>query len=823
MRTRTTLLAMAFAITAVHGSGPINGHAPSPETMRDKVNASSTAIGSSGFEENKGQVRTTSGDAAPFVRYRLSQGDASIFLLENGIAYQFNRMHFPEGYHELEGHTSYHPEKQELLDSLRQEVHLETYRMDMLPEGANPSPRITTEGRSSDYTNYYTHDVLDVRTYSKVTYHDVWPGIDWVVYTTKKGMKYDFVVHPGADPARIRLRFKDHEELYVDGSGRLVHGNRMGRFTEERPVSYQNGKQVGTRFLVDGNMLRFDMDKYDKTKVLTIDPDRVWGTFYGGSNTDQGDNCALDGNGNIYLSGGSYSTGNIATTGGHQTVVGGGADAYLAKFNAGTGQRIWATYYGGSANDWGFYCAVDGGGNVYLSGRTHGSANLATSGAHQPAYGGGDSDAFLVKFNSNGQRQWGTYFGGSGADGGAGLSIDENENVYCIGWTNSIGLSGAISPNVVHQSEYGGVSDGFVVKFDPAGLRQWSTYYGGTGWEQGLGCAATGAYVYLAGATQSTSSIAGAISPFTPHQSTYGGGNSNGGDAFLVKFNGNGERIWGTYYGGSVADGTNGAFAVAGNGNVFLHGWTDSSNGIATAGSHQPAYGLGTDAFLVKFNTDGVREWGTYYGGLGWENGVASAITPNGDVYMTGFTESFNGIHLDGYDSSLGGDRDAFIVKFDGAGGRIWGSYYGGNGSEEARYGVKVDVDGSVYFIGNTNSPDNAVASIGAHQSAFGGGSDAFLVKFEGGPVGIGELAANIAFQTHPNPTSGLVSITFAEQVHPRSLSVFDATGRIVLEQSVTSKKGTITCDLSAQERGVYLVHVMFRDGTKAVERVVKE
>ncbi|MEO8588689.1 MAG: hypothetical protein ABI432_04920, partial [Flavobacteriales bacterium] len=283
-----------------------------------------------GFEENKGQVRTTDGDAAPFVRYRLSQGNTQLFLLESGIAYQFSRMHYPEGYAELVADAQHDREKQEKLDALHEQVRLETYRMDMVLDGANANADITTEGRSSDYTQYYNHDALDVHTYTKVTYHEIYPGIDWVVYTTKSrhpgassGVKYDFVVRPGADPDQIRMRFKDHEELSVDAEGNLIHGNRMGRFTEERPVSFQDGKEVQTSFVLEGNMLRFALENYDRSQTLTIDPARIWGTYYGGGGLDHGLSCATDGSGNVYLAGDSNSSSAIAS-GGHQNTWGGG-------------------------------------------------------------------------------------------------------------------------------------------------------------------------------------------------------------------------------------------------------------------------------------------------------------------------------------------------------------------------------------------------------------------------------------------------------------------------------------------------------------------
>jgi hypothetical protein len=122
--------------------------------------------------------------------------------------------------------------------------------------------------------------------------------------------------------------------------------------------------------------------------------------------------------------------------------------------------RLWGTYYGGSEDDHGRSCATDGSGNVYLAGWTS-SANAIASGGYQN-YGGGYSDAFLVKFNTNGVRQWGTYYGGSNFDILYSCTTDSIGNVYLAGETgstNSIASGG-------HQNTHGGVySDAFLVKF----------------------------------------------------------------------------------------------------------------------------------------------------------------------------------------------------------------------------------------------------------------------------------------------------------------------------------------------------------------------
>lgn len=791
--------------------------------------APSTFAAPTGFEENKGQVRTTSGDAASFVRYRLSQGSTHIFLLESGIAYQFNRTHYPEGYTRSLTDVIQCQERRAQPDALQKRVRTETYRMDMLLEGANTHTRMTTEGKSRDYTRYYNHSgsspeqpVPDVYTYTTLTYHDVYPGIDWVLYTTKHGMKYDFIVHPGADPGLIRMRFEHQEELYVDGKGGLVHGNRMGRFTEKPPVSYQGAQEISTRFVLERDRLSFAVGSYDRSRTLRIDPDRTWGTYYGAEGDDEGFSCAVDSEGNVYMAGTSQSATAIATAG-HQNTHGGGSwDAFLVKFNA-DGVRQWGSYYGGSAWEAAYSCAVDGAGNVYLAGSTESTTSISGENGHQSTHGGGGTDAFLVKFDANGTRLWGTYYGGWSADEGRGCAVDESGNVYLTGSTTS--PTGIAEDG--HQDIIGLGHDGFLVKFNTLGIRQWGTYYGGTGLDQGASCAVDGSgNVYLAGYT--TTHTGNAIAQ-SGHQVMFGNSSnpfSGTGDAFLAKFNASGVRQWGTYYGGTGQDrGT--SCAVDLNGNVYLAGSSNTPTSAAIAvGGHQNNYGggndFGTDAFLAKFNTNGVRQWGTYYGAAGVESG-SCAVDGAGNVYLAGVTESTGGIAESGQQNEYGGGpRDAFLVKFDADGARLWGTYYGGEGDDYG-HGCAVNSNDNVYLAGQTSTPTSTSIATGGHQNNAGGSIDAFLVGFNGstdtGFMGYSAHAPSLL--SFPNPTSDRITLVASQASQGRPCTVYDVHGRQVLSQHLAGPSTVLRTEQLSP--GTYVIVVMDSNGHRNELRFMKE
>ncbi|MBK7683693.1 MAG: hypothetical protein IPJ26_15040 [Bacteroidetes bacterium] len=144
--------------------------------------------------------------------------------------------------------------------------------------------------------------------------------------------------------------------------------------------------------------------------------------------------------------------------------------------------------------------------------------------------------------------------------------------------------------------------------------------------------------VYIAGT--SISNTLGQIATAGAHQTVIPW--ATFADAFLVKFNSAGVRQWGTYYGGTGVDESYGLITDAA-GNIYMSGHTGYSSNqslIATAGAHQTVYVDGYDAFLVKFNASGVRQWGTYYGDFGWETGYSLALDASGNIYMCGRSES---------------------------------------------------------------------------------------------------------------------------------------------------------------------------------------
>ena len=668
-------------------------------------------IESFGFEENKGQVI---GDEAPNVKFVYKTNDLSIFLLPTGIAYQFTKAEFPRE-NDLGGHHSF-SKKHELRISNPEKFYIETYRMDVQLIGANPNATITKEGKSKDYLHYYNHNTLDVHRYEKITYHEIFPNIDWVIYSLHGSIKYDFIVHPGGDPHLIKLKITDAEGIELDKNGNLILRNSLGAITENKPVSFQNNEEVATTFRINDDEITFDIASYKSSDTLVIDPAVDWATYYGGGSGGQseGYHTTLDDSGNVFLSGTVTGNSLLIAHAGHQSSYGGGNnDLFLVKFNS-QGVRQWGTFYGGVGSDGAGICATDSWGNVYLGGATNSNSGISSGGFQNS--NGGLFDGVLVKFNSAGTRTWATYLGGSGSDEINYCAVDDSGFVYVTGYTksnNNIASGG-------HQNTHGGISsdDAFLVKYDSSGTRVWGTYYGGNAADDALSCSiGPSGNVYVAGYTKSNNNIASG-----GHQNTHGGGGNH--DGFLAKFSSSGTRLWATYYGGSDIDLLEGV-DTDDFGNIYATGLSQSPN--LAIGSYKDTLSGGYDAILIKFNPQGTRIWASYYGGTYSDRGKSCSVDPTGNVYVSGWTSSPNNIASPGYQYTKGGNIDAFVTKFTSTGNRIWGRYFGGSYSDFGD-GIISSDSGIVYFCGSSSSM--GIAKNG-HQNIYGNntGFVAFLAK----------------------------------------------------------------------------------------------
>jgi hypothetical protein len=168
--------------------------------------------------------------------------------------------------------------------------------------------------------------------------------------------------------------------------------------------------------------------------------------------------------------------------------------------------------------------------------------------------------------------------------------------------------------------------------------------------------------------------------------------------------------------------------AADSNGNIYVCGTTVSGNGISTLGAHQTSL-VGSEGFIIKFNTAGYRSWGTYYGGNGQDTATGLAIENGAHLYVSGITNSNSGIATNGsFQPGLSSGTNGFLVKLDTAGNRIWGTYFGS--AAKLAHCAFFDKD-NIFVVGSTLSAN--LGTSGVHQSIYAGGRDGIIARFDSG------------------------------------------------------------------------------------------
>ncbi len=647
------------------------------------------------FVENKGQITDQNGHIRKDIQFKLpATKGLSIFISSGHVHYQWYQ---PES--ESSEETSYH-----------------MYRMDIELIGANPGAEVIRSGIQPYYEMYYTATTgingCRANTFSKITYADIYPNIDWVLYTKDGKFKHEFIVKKGGNAADIRIKYDGAATLKINADGSISATTPMGTITEAAPVSFTNEHvAIASKYKLTGNILTYELENYNGD--ITIDPVIEWGTYYAGLSDDYISSVTTDANGNSYSCGNTNSTSNIASAGAHSTTFSGSNDGFIVRLRK-DGGRDWATYYGGTGDDRLFDIKLQGT-KLYVCGFTSSTTGIATTGTHN-----GGNDIYVVELNTSGVRSWGKYYGGSAHDYANDMAIAGNGNIYICGTSSS--ANGIATPNTYQTYNRGG-NDGIVMVLDPSGNKIMGTYIGGNDDDRlnGISIDNNGNAI-VTGSTTSNLYIASNGS----HQSVYGGST----DAFVSSFDDTtGYRWWTTYYGGSGTDIGN-AVVCDNNGDIYVAGKTSSTSAIATAGSHQPAFANLEDGFMAKFNNNGTPVWGTYYGGASADIIKSIMINDYGNIIIGGEAISDTGIATPGTHKATKPSVifDGFFAEFTTSGTRAWGSYFGGNANDNVS-DVAISAEGGIYVVGSTKS-NSGIATPGAIIPNYVSGYYGFIIRF---------------------------------------------------------------------------------------------
>ena len=662
--------------------------------------------------------------------------------------------------------------------------------------GSNPAAQITALDKAPGISNYFIgSDSRNWRTsvphYARIKYSEIYPGVDLVYYGTHCQLEFDFVVGPGADPERIRLRFSGATNTEIDAGGDLLVRVEGAEIRFRKPAVYQLRSDARARkdsvdgryVLTDEHDIGFRVAGYDRERPLVIDPVVSYSTFLGGSSFDSANSIAVDSAGNAYITGETDSVDFPVSpvAGAYQANNAGASDVFVTKLDPSGTTLVYSTYLGGSLSERGNSIAVDADGNACITGRTNSAIELDGSGGFPLWHPWqsqllGDFDAFVTKLSADGTALlFSTYLGGSGNDEGAGIAVDSGGMIYVTGGAGVGSQNDFPTTDGAFQRLYGGgMNDAFVTKFDPTqsgpAALVYSTFLGGDGVERGNSIAVDVAgNAYIAGRTGSPTTTEFPLQ--NPLQPQYGGGTY---DAFVTELNAAGTNlIYSTYLGDA---GTDQAYAITVDSaqNAYITGVTNSSN-FPTVNAYQPTLAGGTDAFVAAISSGGgALLYSTYFGGSGADLASGLALDASGIISITGRTSSRDDFPTssDALQQTFGGGpNDAFVAKLNpaqsGPASLVYSTYLGGGGDEDVPSpgsggnpsgAVALDPSGNVYVTGNTSSADFPM--VNPYQATNGGGIDAFVTVVGNATTPDYTVSATPASATIPAGTAVTYTVT---------------------------------------------------------------
>lgn len=708
-------------------------------------------------------------------------------------------------------------------------VRSHAYRVEFM--NANLKAQILPDKALPTYNNYFIGDdpskwASACRLFQGITIKDIYPNIDIRYYSDRGMLKYDLLVHPGARISDIAMRYEGVDKLEIK-SRELVIGTSVGELKEMAPYSYQyndQGKQeVTAKYILKGNVVKFDIKGYDAKSDLVIDPALIFCSFTGSPADNWGFTATYGPDGSMYGGGIVFSQGFPVSTGAFQTNYAGGGGCFggpvdigLMKLTPDGSNRVYATYLGGSGDEMPQSMIVDAQGELIVAGKTNSpvtgnGAYPTTTAALFGAGGGGGFDIIVTKFNAAGTGLVGSMRIGGSADDGANINpcggqgaislqrnygdearsevnLDAAGNVYLASCTRSANF---FTQNAFQPAK-GSDQDGVVIKFNPnLSNVLFSSFLGGTGPAGNTGndaayvlsiSPATG-QIYVAGGTESTNlpgSTAGTV------------GTSNHGviDGFISIIANDGSAILRTTYIGTGAIDQIYGIQFDRSGFPYVMGQT-TGNWPVTPGAWSTPNGK---QFISKLRPDlSAFVYSTVFGKTsGGEaspdiSPVAFLVDRCENVYVSGWggkvggdnfpTAGVQGLPVTpdaiksnpdiSQNSHLGEDFYFFVLKKDAV-SQLYGSFFGQNNTTSIGDHVdggtsRFDQEGVIYQAicasCANNSPFPTTPGAWATKKGAGANCNLAMVKIAFNLAGVKSGVQSI-INGRPRDTAGCVPLT---------------------------------------------------------------
>ncbi len=448
-----------------------------------------------------------------------------------------------------------------------------------------------------------------------------------------------------------------------------------------------------------------------------------WVKSSGGTLSDEYYSMAIDSSGNIYTTG--YFMGTVdfdPGLGASNLTSAGDGDIFVQKLDS-SGNLIWVKKMGGTLSDLGSHIALDAMGNVYVTGWFKGTADFDPGAATFNLNSAGNYDIFVLKLDSNGTFIWANSMGSTAIDHGLGISVDVSGNVLTTGV-----FQGAVDFNpggsIFNLTSAGG-RDIFIQKLNANGNFIWAKRMGGIYDDEGNSITTdTSGNIYTTGFFHATAD-------FDPGAGTVNLVSAGYADIFIQKMDAGGNLIWAKRIGGIEID-AGLSIATDALGNIYTTGYFDETadfdpglgNALLTAIDEG-------DIFIYKLDANGNYVWAKGMGGTGWDSGESIAVDNYGNVYTTGWFDSWV-VDFDPGVATLNltksGNIDMFIHKLDVNGNLEWVQHIGAPLHENGM-SIALDGIGNIYtggiFLGTVDFDPGA----GTANLTSAGGNDFFILK----------------------------------------------------------------------------------------------
>lgn len=490
-------------------------------------------------------------------------------------------------------------------------------------------------------------------------------------------------------------------------------------------------------------------------------------------------------------------------------------DNYIAKYTS-SGNLLWATSFGSTGLDIPHSVVTDNNNNIILCGYFSNTCDFDPSAGVIARTSNGGRDAYIAKYDLNGNFQWVVTYGADSLDDAFNLDVDAQGNVY---WTGVMEGTVTIGTSTFTTQ----VEDIVFGKISPTGQILWVKQIGGSGIDEGSGIIEdNNGDIIHTGYFQTTVD-------FDPNLGISNLISSGGFDTYFGKYDTNGNLIWIKKIGGAGADiGAPGGINIDNLNNIYLAGNAgancdyDPNSGTVT----HTMYGT-TDWFVAKYDNNGDHLLSFTVGGTGQDQAHRLTTDNQQNIYVTGWfreTVNFNpngtAITLTG--KCTGGGHDGYIAKYNSNGICQWAKQFGGvvNGTDQLTLGTSVKLlnTNTLVFSGRFHGTNAFAGVTNTLNINSNGASDLFLCSLttDGNfsTTNVEDNFDNFSISIYPNPVQDILNIDTDEN---SLVKVYDVTGKIIFSNKIENNK----INISHLIPGLYTIQVI-SDKKLYVQKIIK-